>query len=76
MAKIASANLCKSFHNIINYFTFICPFESGKCGKEGKELQKFKYLKNQKSFLDARVFFLGFEGLSFGEKMKNSRRKL
>ena len=31
---------------------------------------------NQKSFLDARVFFFGFEGLSFGEKMKNSRQKL
>ena len=52
MAKIASANLCKSFHNIINYFTFICPFESGKCGKEGKKLQKIEYPENKKSFLD------------------------
>ena len=38
--KIASANLCKSVHNIINYSTSIiimdCPFESGKCGKKGK----------------------------------------
>ena len=32
--------------------TFISPFESKKCGKEGAKLQKFKYLKNKKSFLD------------------------
>ena len=30
----------------------ICTFESGKCGKEGEKLQKFEYLKNEKSFLD------------------------
>ena len=31
---------------------FFCPFESGKCGKEDKKLQKFEYLVNEKSFLD------------------------
>ena len=35
----------------MNYSTGICPFESGKCGTEGKS-QKFEYLKNEKSFLD------------------------
>ena len=35
----------KSFH-------FHLSFESGKCGKGGKKLQKFEYLKNGKSFLD------------------------
>ena len=30
----------------------MCPFESGKSGKEGKRSQKFEYLKNEKSFLD------------------------
>ena len=30
----------------------ICPFESEKCGKEGKKLQKFEYLENEKNFLD------------------------
>ena len=30
----------------------ICAFESGKCGKEVKKLQKFVYLENEKSFLD------------------------
>ena len=30
----------------------IYPFESGKFGKERKKLQKFEYLKNEKSFLD------------------------
>ena len=38
--------------DIINYSTSICPFESGKCGKKGKKLQKFEYLENEKSFLD------------------------
>ena len=30
--KITSASLCKPIHDIINYSTSICPFESGKCG--------------------------------------------
>ena len=48
---------------LINYSTSICPFDSGKCGKEGKELKKIEYLENEKSFLD-------FKGLSFGQKNK------
>ena len=43
---------CKPIHDITNYSTFICPFVSGKCGKEGKKLQNFKYLENEKSFFD------------------------
>ena len=39
-------------HGIINYSTSICPFESGKSGKEEEKLQKSEYLKNEKSFLD------------------------
>ena len=52
--------------------TSICPFESGKCGKEGKELQKTEYLENKKSFFDEikKTFFIIFEGLSFDEKIK------
>ena len=38
--------------NFINYFTSICPFESGKCRKEGGKIQNFEYLENEKSFLD------------------------
>ena len=45
---ITSANLCKPVHDIINYFIFICPFESGKCEKEGKKLQKLEYLQNER----------------------------
>ena len=52
IAKIISANLCKSIPDIINYSTSTCPFESGKCGKEEKKLQKFEYLENKRSFLD------------------------
>ena len=33
-------------------FHFICPFESGKGGKEVKKIQIFEYLENEKSFLD------------------------
>ena len=62
------ANLCKSTHDI-SYSTSICPFESGKCGREGKKSQKFEYLENEKSFLDEiKKFFRFFEGLLFGEK--------
>ena len=50
--KIRSANLWKPIHDIINCSTFICSFESGKHGKEGKKLQTFEYLENEKSFSD------------------------
>ena len=30
----------------------MCPFVSGECGKEGKKLQKFEDLDNEKSFFD------------------------
>ena len=40
--KIPFANLCKQIYDIINCPTSICPFESEKCGKEGKKLQKFE----------------------------------
>ena len=39
-------------HDIINHSTSICAFESGKCGKEEKNLQKLEYLENEMSFLD------------------------
>ena len=39
-------------------------------------IQKFEYLENEKSFLDkVKKKFIVFEGLSFGEKIKNSGRK-
>ena len=37
--KITSGNLFKPIHGIMSYSTFICPFESGKCGKEVKKLK-------------------------------------
>ena len=50
--KITSVYLCKPIHDITNYSTSTCPFEFGKCKKEGEKLQKFEYLENEKSFLD------------------------
>ena len=69
-----SANLCKPFHDIIIYSNFIFPFESGKCGKKGKKLLKFEYLKNEKSFLDDIKSI--FERLLFFEKIENSKHEL
>ena len=60
-----------SIYDNINYSTSICPFESGKFGKEGKKLQKFEYLENEKSFFDEiKNIFHIFERLSFGERVK------
>ena len=42
--KITSVNLWSSFHDIINYSISTCPFESWKCGKEGKKIQQIEYL--------------------------------
>ena len=69
--KLTPADLCKPIHDIINYSTSICSFESGKCRKEEEKLRKFEYIENEKSFLDEiKTFFTVFEGLSFGEKIK------
>ena len=50
--NITLANLCKPIHNIINYSTSICPFESEKCEKEEEKLRKFEYLEKENSLLD------------------------
>ena len=40
-----------SWHH--KYSTFICPFESEKCGKAPKKYKNLNiYLENEKSFLD------------------------
>ena len=48
--KITSANSCKLNHDIINYSTSICPFESGKCGKEGKNYKNLNISKTKRAF--------------------------
>ena len=35
-----------------NYYSVIWSFGSGECGKEGKKLQKFEYIENEKSSLN------------------------
>ena len=47
--------------------------------KRGEEkIQKFEYLEDKKSFLDeinlVEMFFIDFEGLSFGEKYDKRQR--
>ena len=78
--KIKSANLCKPVHDITNYSTSICLFESRKFGKEGKKLQK-KYLENKKRFLDEiKNIFHSFSWATIWQKnknvIKNSRHKV
>ena len=71
----------KAIHDIINYFTSICPLTSRKCGN-GKKLQKFEYLENEKNILDKiksifhrfwRAFIWSFGGK---KKIKNTGYKL
>ena len=49
-AKIASSDLCKTIHNIINYSISICPFETGKCGKDGKNYKDLKISRTKRAF--------------------------
>ena len=48
--KITSANLCKPVHDIINYSTFICPFDSGKCEKEKENYKNLNISKVKRAF--------------------------
>ena len=48
--KITSANSCKPIHDIINYSTFICPFESEKCEKEGKIYKNLNNSRTKRAF--------------------------
>ena len=48
--KIASANLRKPIHDIKNYSSSICPFESGKCGKEGKKYKSVNISRTKRAF--------------------------
>ena len=60
-------------------FNFIIFSSNGWYGeKEGKrEIQKFEYIENEKSFSDEiKSIFHIFKELSFGEKKKNNRHKL
>ena len=43
---MTSANLYRPIHDIMNYLTSICPFEYGKCEKQGK---KYKNLNSSKT---------------------------
>ena len=48
-SKIISSNLCKPIHDITNYCTSICPFESEKCGK-GKNYKNLNILRTKRAF--------------------------
>ena len=73
ISKITSANLCKPIHDIMNYCTFICPFESGKCGK-GKIYKNKVVSRDKKSYFNEITFIIVFEGLSFGENVSQNVR--
>ena len=72
--KITSANSCKRIYDIINYSTFICPFEFGKSGNEGKKIRK--YHENKKSFFnEIKRTFHSFSRALIWRINKNSRHK-
>ena len=48
--NITSDNLCKPFQGIMNYSTFICPLESGRCGNEGEKYKKLNILRTKGAF--------------------------
>ena len=62
-------------HDIISYYTLICPLESEQCGEEGKKLRKFEHLENENYFFDE-INNIFEDYLSFGGKIKNSEQKL
>ena len=79
--KLTTSNLCKPKPDIINYCTSICPFESGKSGKEEEKRQKFGYLENEKSFLDEiksifHSFWRAFVWCKNKNLIRNSEHKL
>ena len=81
MPKIPPANLSWPTHDIINHSTSICPFQSGKCGKEEEKLQKSENLENEKSFLDEikkhfSQFLKGYHLMKNKNLIKNSGQKL
>ena len=41
--------LCKPIDDIVNYPTFICPFQSGKCGKEVEKFKKLNISRRKSS---------------------------
>ena len=67
-----------------NYSTFICPFESKKCGKDlnsverkGKNYKNLNISGMKRAFqMGSKAFLTVFERLSFAEKIQNSRHKL
>ena len=60
-------------HDIFTCSTSICPFETGKSGKEKEKVQKFEYLENRTSFLDEikKHFSQFLKGYHLLKKMKN-----
>ena len=47
----------------------MCPFQSGKCGKEREYYKNVNILRTKRAFyMISKTFFIVFEGLSFGEK--------
>ena len=61
-------------YDIINYSTFICPFQSGKWKGRDKNCNICN-LKNKNNFLvemKSIVLFIDFEGLLFSEKITQS----
>ena len=71
--KITSANLCKPVHDTKKYSPCICLVNLESVERKGKNYKKLNISKKKKRAFPMKLkktFFIVFEGLCFGEKIK------
>ena len=47
--EITFATLCKPIHDILNYATFTCTFESGNVERKGKDFKDLDILRTKRA---------------------------
>ena len=73
--KITPLNLCKPIHDIINYSTSICSFESRKCGKEVEKSQILNISRTKRDFWIYKKHFSQFlKGYHMVKKYKFDKK--
>ena len=70
--KITSANLCKPIHDTKKYSPCICLVNLESVERKGKNYKKLNISKKKRAFPMKlkKTFFIVFEELCFGEKIK------
>ena len=74
--KITSANLYQPIQDIINYFTCICPFGSGKFEKE-RNYKNLNISRMKRAFsVKLKTSFIAFKGYHLVKKYKIDKKAL